>query len=156
MGVGASAAGHAARAVLRLAGARVDGGAPRGVGRGRRASAEVGEDLVDHRRLGDERDDAHHAVAGRTRERVDLNELLQEGRRRAFAHRRLASVGASLSAGAIAGGVSAGAGSACRRMPRGRLAYQPEYRVVPWPWYSVEHVSSIRSSSCRLPLFVAP
>jgi general secretion pathway protein A len=32
----------------------------------RRAGAEVREDLVDHRRLGDEGDDAHRAVAGRT------------------------------------------------------------------------------------------
>ena len=51
--------------------------------------------------------------------------LLHERRRRAYALRRLASVGASLTAGAIAAGASAGAGSACRRMPRGRLAYQP-------------------------------
>ena len=29
------------------------------------AGPKVGEDLVDHRRLGDERDDAHRAVAGR-------------------------------------------------------------------------------------------
>jgi hypothetical protein len=93
------------------------------VGRVRGAGPEVREDLVDHRRLGDERDEAHRAVAGRTRERVDLNELLQEGRRRAFAHRRLASVGARRGAATMAGGPQ-GAGSACR-MPRGRLAYQP-------------------------------
>ena len=114
------------------------------------------EELVDHRRLRHDRDEAQRAVAGRTRERVDLIDLLQERRRRAFAHRWLVSVGASLSAGAIAGGASAGAGSACRRLPRGRLAYQPSYRVATWPLYGVEHVSSIRSSSCRLPLFVAP
>jgi hypothetical protein len=41
------------------------------------------------------------------------------------AHRRLASVGASLGARAIAGDASAGSGSACRRMPLGRLVYQP-------------------------------
>ena len=34
------------------------------------AGAEVGEELVDHRRLRDERDDAHRAVACRARERV--------------------------------------------------------------------------------------
>jgi hypothetical protein len=72
----------------------------------------VGEDLVDHRRLGNERDDAHRAVAGRTRERVDLNELLQEGRRRGFVPRRLAAVGASRGAGTMAGGPSAAAGAA--------------------------------------------
>jgi len=40
----------------------------------------VGEDLVDHRRLGDEGDDAHRTVAGRTRQRVDVEDLLQQGR----------------------------------------------------------------------------
>ena len=40
------------------------------------------------------------------------------------AHRRLASVGARRGAATMAGGAQ-GAGSACRRMPRGRLAYQP-------------------------------
>ena len=40
------------------------------------AGPEVGEDLVDHRRLGDEGDDAHCAVAGRARQRVHLKELL--------------------------------------------------------------------------------
>jgi hypothetical protein len=34
--------------------------------------AEVGEELVDHRRLRDERDDAHRAVAGLATERVEL------------------------------------------------------------------------------------
>jgi hypothetical protein len=54
----------------------------------------VGEDLVDHRRLREERDDPHRAVAGGTREGVDLEDLLEQ------------------------------------RIPRGRLAYQPYYRVV--------------------------
>ena len=44
------------------------------------AGSEVGEDLVDHRRLRDEGDDAHRAVAGGTRERVDLEDLLEERR----------------------------------------------------------------------------
>ena len=49
----------------RLAGVR----APRaGVGR---VGAEVGEDLVDHRRLGDARDAPHGPATRRTRERVD-------------------------------------------------------------------------------------
>jgi hypothetical protein len=39
----------------------------------------VGEDLVDRRRLGDKGDAAHRAVAGGTRERVDLEEMLEEG-----------------------------------------------------------------------------
>jgi hypothetical protein len=89
------------------------------------AGAEVGEDLVDHRRLGDERDEAHRAVAGRARQRVHLNDLLEARRRRAFAHWRLASVGASRGAGTMAGGPSAVARAAFSRMPRGRLAYQP-------------------------------
>ena len=93
--------------------------------RRRHAGAEVREDLVDHRPLGNERDEAQRAVAGGTRERVVLEDLLEQRRRRAFAQRRAASVGASRGAGTIAGGVSASAGSACRRMPRGRLAYQP-------------------------------
>jgi hypothetical protein len=85
----------------------------------------VGEDLVNHRRLGDAGDDAHRAVAGRARERVDLRDLLQEHRRRAFAHRRLASVGASRGEGTMAGGPSAPVGADFPRMPRGRFAYQP-------------------------------
>jgi hypothetical protein len=43
------------------------------------AGSVVGEDLVDHRRLGDEGDGAHRALAGRTRQRVDLKDLLKEG-----------------------------------------------------------------------------
>ena len=48
--------------------------------RARGAGAEVREELVDHRRLRHERDEAQRAVAGRTRERVDLNELLEQRR----------------------------------------------------------------------------
>jgi hypothetical protein len=44
---------------------------------------------------------------------------------RRTAHRRVASVGATRGAGMIIGGASTAAGSACRRIPRGRLAYQP-------------------------------
>jgi hypothetical protein len=50
------------------------------VRRARGAGPEVGEDLVDHRGLRDERDAPHGPATRRTRERVDLNELLQEGR----------------------------------------------------------------------------
>jgi hypothetical protein len=64
-------------------------------------------------------------VAAGTRERVALEDLLQQGRRRAFAHRRDAAVGASGRAGTIVGGPSAPVGAALWRMPRGRLAYQP-------------------------------
>jgi hypothetical protein len=71
----------------------------------------VGEDLVDDRRWRDERDDAPDAVAGRAREGIDVEDLLEEGRRRAFAQRRLASVGASRDAGTMAGGPSAAAGA---------------------------------------------
>ena len=42
------------------------------------AAAEVGEDLVDHRRLRDEGDDPHRALTRRARERVDLEDLLEE------------------------------------------------------------------------------
>jgi len=38
------------------------------------------EDPVDHRDLGDDRDDPHGAMAGRARQRVDLEHLLQQGR----------------------------------------------------------------------------
>ena len=56
--------------------------APRpGVGLARGAGPEVREELVDHRRLGDERDDAQRAVAGRTRERVDLKYQPQRAER---------------------------------------------------------------------------
>jgi hypothetical protein len=51
------------------------------------------------------------AVAGRAREGIDVEDLLEEGRRRAFAQRRLASVGASRDAGTMAGGPSAAAGA---------------------------------------------
>jgi hypothetical protein len=61
----------------------------------RGAGAEVGEDLVDHGRLRDAGDEAHRTVAERTGQRIDLDDLLEERRRRAFAHRRVASVGAS-------------------------------------------------------------
>lgn len=44
----------------------------------RSAGAEVSEDLVDHRSLRTERDDAHRAAAGGTRERVDLEALLEQ------------------------------------------------------------------------------
>ena len=44
------------------------------------AGSETREDLVDHRRPSSEREDAHHAMAGGTRERVDLEDLLQERR----------------------------------------------------------------------------
>jgi hypothetical protein len=56
-----------------------------------RAGPEVGDDLVDHRRLGDERDNAHRAVAGRARQWVHLEDLLEEGCRPACAHRRVAA-----------------------------------------------------------------
>ena len=63
--VGASADGRGARDTPRLAGG---------------PSAEVRGDLVDHRGLGDERDDPHGPETHRTRERVDLKDLLQERR----------------------------------------------------------------------------
>jgi len=44
------------------------------------AGAEVREDLVDHRDLEDARDDPHGAMAGRAREWVDLEELLEQRR----------------------------------------------------------------------------
>ena len=51
--------------------ASMGGSAARGAG------PEIREDPVDHQRLGDERDDPHGAMAGRARERVDLENLLQ-------------------------------------------------------------------------------
>lgn len=95
------------------------------MGRGRRAGAAVSGDLVDYRRRRDERDHPDRALAGGTREGVDLEDLLEQRRRMAFAHRRLASVGAGRGAGTIAGGRSAAAGAALFRLPRGRLAYEP-------------------------------
>ena len=49
-----------------------------GVGRRRGAGAAVREDLVDHRPLGSERDEAHRAVAGGGTQRVDFNDLRQQ------------------------------------------------------------------------------
>jgi hypothetical protein len=43
----------------------------------RGARPAMREDPVDHRDLGDERDDPHGAMAGRARQRVDLEDLLQ-------------------------------------------------------------------------------
>ncbi|WP_373061476.1 hypothetical protein [Gemmatimonas sp.] len=71
---------------------------------------------------GNERDDPHGPATCRVGQRVDLEDLLQERRRRAFAHRRLASVGASRGAGTMAGGTAAAAVAAVPRIPRGRLA----------------------------------
>ena len=62
------------------------------------------------------------------------------------AHRRLASVGARRGAATMAGGAQ-GAGSACRRMPRGRLAYQPSYRVVTCPLSGIWTSTRARNSS---------
>ena len=44
----------------------------------RGADPEVGEDPVDHRRLGDERDDPHDPTADPARQRVDFEHLLSE------------------------------------------------------------------------------
>ncbi len=125
-------------------------GAPRAdVGRVGRAGAEVGENLVDHRRLGDARDDPHGPATRRTRERVDLEDLRQERRPPAGGLGRRASW-----RGDEGGGPSAGAGAAFRRVPRGRLAYQPSYRVVTWPVY-IRTTQTHISRSCRwLPLVV--
>ena len=71
-------------------------------------------------------------MARRAREGVDLEDLLQEGRRRAFAQPLVASVGTSRGAGTIAGALAM-AVAAVLRIPRGRLAYQPSYRVVTCP-----------------------
>ncbi len=59
---------------------RGTGGPRPGVCLARGAGPEVREDLVDHRRLGNERDEPHGAMAGRTRQRVDLEDLLEQGR----------------------------------------------------------------------------
>ena len=60
-------------------GAVVEGGTPRGVvGHRRGAGAEVREDVVDYRPLGDARDDPHVPVTRRAGKRVDLEDLLQE------------------------------------------------------------------------------
>ena len=84
----------------------------------------MGEDLVDHQRLGDERDDPHGPATRRTRERVDLKDPLQKrrpaagdlGRREAWRNqpkwvvsRSLLSVGpnARLVAGDLAGAIRA-------------------------------------------------
>ncbi len=85
------------------------------MGRRRGAGAAVREDLVDHRGLGDARDDPHGPATGRAGQRVNFEELRQERRR---------------SAGTMAGGPAAAASALFSHMPRERLAYQPSYRVV--------------------------
>jgi hypothetical protein len=51
-----------------------------GVRRTGGAGPEVDEDLVDHRRVGDARDDPQRPATRRTRERVDFEDLVEEGR----------------------------------------------------------------------------
>jgi hypothetical protein len=62
----------------RCPGTRGPAGAPRGLRRGG-ARAEAGADLVDHRRLRDGGNGAHHAVAAGARELVDFQPLLEQG-----------------------------------------------------------------------------
>jgi hypothetical protein len=47
----------------------------------------------------------------------------------------------------MAGGPSAAAGAAVSRLPRGRLADQPSYRVVTWPWSGMCPGTWARNSS---------
>jgi hypothetical protein len=68
------------------------------------AGPGVREDLLDHRRLCDEGDKAHRAVAGRARERVDRNELLQEDRPSAGSFGRRESCGGDDQGWRIGGG----------------------------------------------------
>jgi hypothetical protein len=63
------------------------------------------------------------------------------------AHRRETSVGASFGATTIGTGVSAPAGFARRRIPRGRLAYHPYYRVVTCPLRGMWVSTRARNSS---------
>jgi len=90
-----------------------------------RSGSGDGEDLVNHRRVGNERDDPHGPATRRARERVDLDDLLEQHRRRAFAQRRVASVDTSRGAGTIAGGTAAAVVAVLPRIPQGRLADQP-------------------------------
>ena len=81
---GAAGGDGVERAAPRVAGARVEGGHPGTGGRpGGGAGAEVRQDLIDYRPLGDKRHDPHRAVARRP-EGVDLEDLLEEGCRRAL------------------------------------------------------------------------
>ena len=72
--------GRAQGAVGAAAGARVDGGLRGPPCASRAARSAMREDPVDHRGLGDERDNPHGAMAGRARERVDLKDLLEQRR----------------------------------------------------------------------------
>ena len=95
---------------------------------------ELPDPLVqDYRRLGDERDDPHGAMAGRARERDAIGSTSKICCRRA-AHRRVASLGARRGAGTIRVAyrlLRARPDAAFRNgIPRGRLASQPSYRVV--------------------------
>ena len=81
---------------------------------------------VDHRGLGDDREDAHGAPARGTRQRVNLVELAQQlGPPPArFAERE--RHGAATTTGVATGTGSALCALCARRLPRLRLAYQPE------------------------------
>ena len=121
--------GRGARNTLRFAGGPRQRGTPRaGVGRRRRAGAEVGEDLVDHRRLRDARD-PHRAMAGWARDRVDLKDLLEQSRPAAGSlGRSPPSCGDDRRRPVGCGGLRFLAHAL-----RERLAYQPKYRVVTCP-----------------------
>jgi hypothetical protein len=118
---GAAADERGARAVLRLAGARVDGGL--------RAQAWVGCAARVRRwvRIWSITDGC---VMKATR-RIAPRQVGQPSGSTSkicwssAAHRRVASVGASRRAGTIAGGPAAVASAAFPRGPRGRFAYQP-------------------------------
>lgn len=102
-------------------GSRADGGfrGPAGGSRVVRARwcAIVREDLVDHRGLGDARDDPHEPATYRARERVDLDDLL---------HRS--------PTGGLGGRESERPRTwPCPACPKGRLAYQPSDSVVTCP-----------------------
>jgi len=102
-----------------------------GLGPRRGTGPEVREDLVDDRRLGDARDDAHCAMAGRAGGRVDLEDLLQHSRPAAGGLGRLGRRGA----GTIAGGISALAGPPSVRPPcrNGRWPLSPSGRAAAAP-----------------------
>ena len=111
-------------------------GPPRAAGRiarrrGPRPRTEVREDPVDDRRLGQEGEDPHGTPATGADQRVDLEDPAQQlgppPARLPGALWSGSDTGAATSTGDSTGGArSPFAPSARRRIPRVRLAYQPE------------------------------
>jgi hypothetical protein len=142
---GAWADGHGARAVLLLLGARVDGGLPGPACASRELRVRRWVRIWSITDVWVMKATMHIAPWQDGHASGSTSKICC----RSAAHRRVASVGASLGAGSMAGGLgpSEAASASLSRAPRGRLAYQPSYRVVTWPLSGMCTSTRARNSS---------